>query len=302
MKTSSTGIPTTRGEAHGKAIIVGEHAVVYGAEALAVPIKSMWFTVHLEVGTSTKVTVSGQDCTAELASLLEEAQVMFDFQDLRFNMRAETNIPMAAGLGSSAALAISILRAFGSKANKPLENKELARLGNILEAKFHGTPSGLDAAVVAFNSPILFRKGEGAFSLNLAESFPGRLFLIHSGEQASTRVMVEKARPYFMSSDGPRIISEFNSLAREASYGLQSSNLEAVGHAMSGAHAHLLKAGVVSERQRHIIETCVEFGAASAKITGAGGGGSVIALFGADWDGKKELESRLCANLLEVYL
>lgn len=302
MKYINLGFHTARGEAHGKAILVGEHAVVYGAEALAIPVKSLWFAVHLEEGPATKFIVSGQDCTKELGSVLEEAQVMFDLQDLRFQVRAETNIPIRAGLGSSAALSVSVLRALGESVKRPLENKELARHGNILEAKFHGTPSGLDSAVVAYDSPLLFRKGEGAFPLNLAEPFAGKLYLIDSGEQASTREMVEKARPYFTSSDGPKIINEFNALTRSASYGLQSSNIDAVAKAMRGANIHLASAGLVSQRQAQMIDICLDSGALAAKITGAGGGGFIVALYPENWTGIKKLETIFESKVIEVFL
>ena len=302
MKYTNTGVHTARGEAHGKAILVGEHAVVYGAEALAIPVKCLWFAVHLEEGPATRFTVSGQDCTKELASVLEEAQVMFDLQDLRFQVRAETNIPIRAGLGSSAALSVSLLRALGVRAKKPLDNKELARHGNILEAKFHGTPSGLDSAVVAYDCPLLFRKGEGAFPLNLAEPFAGKLYLIDSGEQASTREMVERARPYFTSSDGPKIVNEFNALTRSASYGLQSSNIEAVAKAMRGANTHLANAELVGQRQSEMIDICLDSGALAAKITGAGGGGFIVALFPENWSGLRNLETNIESKVIEVFL
>jgi len=292
----------SKGHAHGKAILVGEHAVVYGAEALAIPIRSLCFDILLSISDSTQFTIGNQDFTEQLSPLVEESQVMFDLQQLRFHVHGETNIPLGAGLGSSAALSIAVLRAFSNFGEKKLDPKELSRLGNILEARFHGTPSGLDASVVAYETPILFRRGEGAFALNLAGPFPGKFLLLDSGEKASTRTMVEKARPYFTSQAGGEIIKQFNAITREASYGLQSSNLAAVASAMTSSQAHLMAAGVVSSKQSELIKVALDHGVMAAKITGAGGGGSVLALCEAAWNGKYELENWMGKNLVEVSL
>lgn len=292
----------SRGHAHGKAILVGEHAVVYGAEALAIPVKTLCFDISLQNFSSTRFTIGSEDFTEQLAALVEEAQVMFDLPDQRFHVHGETNIPLGAGLGSSAALSLAVLRAFSDLSGKKLDAKELARLGNILEARFHGTPSGVDACVVAYDTPILFRRGEGAFALNLAGPFPGKFILLNSGEHASTRKMVEKARPYFTSDSGSQIIKHFNAIAREASYGLQTSNLTSVASAMTASHGHLMEAGVVSAKQAELIQMVMDHGALAAKITGAGGGGSVLALCAIDWNEKEKLQQQTGQNLVEIAL
>ena len=162
-----------------------------------------------------------------------------------------------------------------------LGNEELAYLGNKLEARFHGTPSGLDTATVALEEIILFRRGIRAQTIIVpksADESRWRFLLIDSGVRASTLAMVKLAAPWFSGEHGDRRIAAFDAAARQTAEGLAQGNIESVADSMTQSGSWLLEAGVVTSQLTDIIDATTAVGAIAAKSTGAGGGGCVLAL------------------------
>ena len=140
-----------RGRAAGKVILLGEHAVVYGRPALA---------AGLGLGLEVEVTASDGALRLEsdLAALAEdprpaalavEAARALGLEPAGLTVRIRSELPAGAGLGSSAALAIGVLRALAAATGRRLEPDEELALGRRLEAIFHGHPSGIDPAAAA---------------------------------------------------------------------------------------------------------------------------------------------------------
>ena len=154
-------------------------------------------------------------------------------------------------------------------------------LGNQLEKRFHGNPSGLDTAVVAHESVISFRRGEGGVPLAIASPTDSDVWpfvLIDSGLRSSTASMIRVAAPYFTGEGGDGRIARFDELAGQVATGLADGDTGCVGQAMRSAQRYLSEAGVSNGRMEEIVETCEQVGALGAKLTGAGGGGCVLAL------------------------
>jgi mevalonate kinase len=273
----------------GKAIIVGEHAVVYGARAVAVPLTAVGMHVKLtpraaEGGGAPLVRafLGGRSVSDHLRGVIDEAFTALGLAPFALDLECVSSVLVGAGLGSSAALCIVILRALAASCGMTLTPAELASLGNGLERRFHGNPSGLDTAVVAHERTLVFRKGEPPAPLRVeGAGAPRRPFpfaLLDTGARSSTMAMVQIAAPYFQGARGQARVERFDALVTRAAAGLSRGGVADVADAMTEAGALLAEAGVVGDVMRDVIDTALAAGALAAKPTGAGGGGCVLAL------------------------
>lgn len=277
--------------ASGKAIIVGEHAVVYGARAVAMPVVSMRMGVRLHRladlpsrAPEFRILLGGRSVSDHLAGVVAEAFVALDVKPFSLALEGTSTVLVGAGLGSSASLCIVVLRAIAEAAGKTLGPAALCELGNRLERRFHGNPSGLDTAVVALEQVISFVKGTPPHPVAVARvdtpkgPMPWRFALLDSGARSSTLAMIQAAAPYFQAVAGPARIARFDALATAAIRGLGRGDAYEVSAAMNEAGALLHEAGVVGEALDGLIDAARNAGALAAKSTGAGGGGCVLAL------------------------
>ena len=142
---------------------------------------------------------------------------------------------------------------------------------------FHGKPSGLDVSVVAFESPILFSKEEGPKPIEIG-SKPWTLAIINSGNKSSTQSMIDIAAPFFKSEKGSEAIERFNQLADMTLLSLKRKDHDLMAHVMKESQLLLDEAGVVTDELRDIVTRSEKLGILATKITGAGGGGSLLGL------------------------
>ena len=157
-------------ECHGKMILIGEHAVVYGAKAVAMPVYGKNITLKVSESEKDHIVVGGVDLTTKLIPLLSKTRSQLGLtEDQYFSVEGISSLPLGAGLGSSAALAVGLLKGVTKLKNISLTTEELANMANELETIFHGSPSGLDAAVVAHDTPIIFEKSGDSTSLKKLE-------------------------------------------------------------------------------------------------------------------------------------
>ena len=280
-----TVAPQACRSACGKAIIVGEHAVVYGAQAVAIPVKSLV--------TELTVTRSQQDYRLLLGSLPLSRQHLQHLKDVVFDafkilqihpfplaIKFRSNSLMGAGLGSSAALSVALIRLLSGWTGRKFTDFQVARLANYLELRFHGNPSGLDTAVAACAAPILFQKNHKPRKINIAPiaggRYPWRFVLIDSGVRASTLAMINRALPWFQRER--HSLKSFSQHARSVASALARGRFEPVAMAMNKVDVMLRAAGVTTAHLIDIIENVKALGVPAAKSTGAGGGGCVLSL------------------------
>ncbi|MBM4252974.1 MAG: hypothetical protein FJ146_13460 [Deltaproteobacteria bacterium] len=282
-------LPSVQVSASGKAIIVGEHAVVYGARAVAMPVPSLKMAVNLTPSgkqdrhgqPQIRMFIGGRPATSHLRGVVEDAFRVLELEPFAVDLEGHSTVMIGAGLGSSASLCIVILKAIAAAAGKALATVDLAHFGNQLERRFHGNPSGLDTAAVALEQAISFRKGSDPEVLQVTPpvgSAKWRFALIDSGIRSSTLSMIKVAAPYFQNSQGPERIAAFDALAEQVISGLRAGNQSLVAKGMEGAGRHLAAAGVVTEPLRTLIDQTLDVGCLAAKPTGAGGGGCILAL------------------------
>jgi len=273
-----------------KMILVGEHAAVYGATAVAMPITKMRITLNLTptqnyIKDSPKhnLTLSGRNVSDHVSGLISDAFKVLGLKPYPVNVDGFSTVLMGAGLGSSAALSVALVRVIAKSAGMVLSAEKIASVANDLEKRFHGNPSGLDSSVVSSESCISFAKGKGFTPLTISniqmkeQSFPWKFAIIDSSVRSPTVAMIQVAQPYFQ-KDTEAKIQKFNFIAEETIAALASGNHGQLACAMNDAGELLEEAGVVNEPLRTIICGAKELGVAAAKATGAGGGGCVVAL------------------------
>jgi len=272
-----------KAEACGKTILIGEHAVIYGARAIAAPLTSCKFEAELtplDYKSQNTLSLGGTKVGDNLIEVINDAFRLLDITPFPVSIKGDTSLPIGAGLGSSASLAIVILRMISQSIGYKLERNQLAKLANSLEERFHGSPSGLDTHVIAYEQVISFRKNEACEILNVAKvgaESPWRFVLIDSGLRSSTKAMVQTASPYFETRRQYHV-DEFDSLADLMQLGLNSGDESKAAEAMKRAATKLEEAGLVNETLKEIIDGCYQSGLIAAKPTGAGGGGCILAL------------------------
>ncbi|MEN9835782.1 MAG: mevalonate kinase [Pseudomonadota bacterium] len=289
LMTSKKLLPTVQASASGKAIIVGEHAVVYGARAVAMPIPNLKMAVSLTPSDKIdrngrpqiRMLIGGRQATSHLQGVVQDAFHVLSLEPFAIDLEGHSTVMVGAGLGSSASLCIVVLKAIAAAAGKALTTAELANFGNQLERRFHGNPSGLDTAAVALEQAIAFRKGLAPEVLQVAApkgASEWRFALIDSGIRSSTLSMIQVAAPYFQGSQGEGRIAAFDQISQQVIDGLNTGNQSLVATGMDEAGRRLAEAGVVSEPLRQLIDQTLSVGCLAAKTTGAGGGGCILAL------------------------
>ncbi|MBS2027804.1 MAG: mevalonate kinase [Deltaproteobacteria bacterium] len=263
--------------APGKVILLGEHAVVYGQPALALPVQR-FVTVRCEpserFALATKPIIGGDALEEALFGLAQE------LGGPKLSVSIDSELPLSAGLGSSAAVAVASVRALALGANRKLTDDELLALAETMERRFHGRPSGIDHTTCALGVPLSFRKG----SPNRVERLKvKRLSLVVTSagpRDASTREKVLGLRAEF-ERDPSRLeplFAEIGALATAGVTALASGDDAELGRLMNENQKLLAKLGVSSDAVDSLCVKLTQLGARGVKLTGAGGGGAVIAL------------------------
>ncbi len=281
-------------EAHasacGKAIIVGEHAVVYGTHAVALPLKQM--RLHLTLTPQPRhdkqqiqLTMAGHEASPRVNSVLSDAMELLGSAPFSISAKSHNALPIGAGLGSSATLCVASLRALTSSLGYELPPAQLATYANELEKRFHGTPSGLDAAVVAYEACILFARNKPILPITLKVPQGHKsweFLLIDSCVRASTMAMIRQAEPYFKGRSGERHLQSFEDLSWLVYGALQQGDVMTVGAAMNECGELLRAASVVPDSLDEMIQLLRKIGLPGVKTTGAGGGGMILGLLHPD--------------------
>ena len=275
------------GKANGKIILMGEHSVVYGEPAIAIPFPA----THIHA-TITPIEGPVQlDCVyyqGDLASAPQHlenliAVVESTVNELKqefnnFKLTIESTIPVERGMGSSAAVAIATVRAVFNYYSVPLTDDKLLTLANISETIAHGNPSGLDAAMTSGRHPLYYIKGEPFVPFKV--SLSAYLIVADTGLKGQTRDAVASIAQLNKENTETTMdaIHGLGDLARQAKFAIESANPVTLGLVMNEAHETLSSLGVSNERLNHLVSTARTNGALGAKLTGGGRGGCMIAL------------------------
>lgn len=275
----------------GKAIIVGEHAVVHGSKAVALPLKNLRMNLSLNAKEDSNgyhsVLESKEKVEAsffDFSMFLKQACRLLGVKFEPLRVKATSDILIGSGLGSSAALCVSLIKLLSIYYEKNLSLSRVAELANKLEHTFHGTPSGLDTSIIAFEKPIIFQKNKEPVFLDVkpvrvnSKTYPWPFVLIDTTERMPTYLMVEKTSRYFRGSEGKKRIELFNKFSDMASDSFKSGNIRMMSEAMNRTANLLEELGVATELSCRMSSMIRKVGAYAVKITGSGGGGCLLAL------------------------
>jgi mevalonate kinase len=291
-------VSTFQGEAFGpgKVILLGEHAVVYGEPALAVPL-GLGVTAR-GAPADRSLLVPPPGLSLHHRRMLHEAFARAAEAAGRPGVRVsvESNLPISMGLGSSAALAVAVSRVLLEAAGQRASPARVVEVALRMEQAFHGTPSGVDHTCSAWGTPILFRKATKGRPGRVRRVRPrGEAVLVlglvgpRRGTQQTVAALRERASRW--PTRYARLFREMGQLVREGTRALEAGDLESLGDAMNVNHGLLAAAGVSSPLLDAAVDALRRAGALGAKLTGAGGdGGAVVALFRAPPRDRKALE------------
>ena len=274
--------------AAGKVILVGEHAVVYGAKAIAIPLLSRGTKLHIYTDRVTtpnpkiKFQIAGQPVHQSLVDMINEAFEVLQLPKFNVSIDAHSSLMLGAGVGSSASLCVSAIRGLCQVCGISLTPAKIAALANRLERRFHGNPSGLDTAVVALEQAILFERGSHPEAISVGKpknsNLPWCFVLLDTGVRSPTINMVKTAEPWFK-KNASQAIDQFNAVTNKALQALTSGDTYELSDSMTECHSLLELTGIVTDPIRDMLKLAKAHGAIAAKVTGAGGGGCVLALF-----------------------
>ncbi|MFV2041378.1 MAG: mevalonate kinase [Candidatus Hydrothermarchaeales archaeon] len=263
--------------APGKVILFGEHAVVYGEPAIAAAIDKRIF-VSVEERSNESIEISS---THELRDgypyVKAAAEITFEYLGSRrgLEISIDAEFPPASGLGSSAAVSVATILATASLLGGEIGKKDLAQLGHQVEKRVQGAASITDSSVTTFGG-VLFIKPR----LEVAEkittvSLP--LVVGYTGVGDSTKEVVKNVgvlRDSYPEVVDP-IIHTIGQVALAAKKVLSEEG--DIGGLMNINHGLLEALGVGTERLSQYVYAARKAGAFGAKITGAGGGGCMVA-------------------------
>jgi mevalonate kinase len=283
------------GTAPGKVILFGEHAVVYGRPAVAAPLMHLRARATIEATGEPDVMLVVPDLQRQgllstakpdnpLAAVIRmvEEHVARPLAD-GYRLTVASEIPIAGGLGSGAAISVAVIRALASylEIDGTLSNQEISGLAYEVERLHHGTPSGIDNTVIAFEQPVYFvrRRLEDVIQ-TFALPQPLRLVIVDTGVRSKTKDVVNDVRRRW-EAERERFEALFDACGRTAEAGyaaLACGDLATVGSLMNENHARLAEMTVSSPTLDRLSAAARAAGALGAKLSGAGRGGNVIAL------------------------
>src|SRR5574344_1533143 len=230
------------GKASGKIILMGEHSVVYGQPAIAMPFSA--------VEIISKVTAQGEalsvDCdfykglVHKMPKIWESLKHAIRFSlyrigaptDPAIHIKISSTIPAERGMGSSAAVAVAVARALFAHYEKILTDKELWEIVQSSEKIAHGNPSGIDAATTSGKSPVFFIKNQPMEPLELKLS--AYLVVADTGVTGNTLEAISDVADLLEKKpEAMKFIEELGSLAKQAKEDLATDQAEFLGSKMN---------------------------------------------------------------------
>ncbi|WP_186580437.1 mevalonate kinase [Aquibacillus kalidii] len=278
---------TAVGISPGKLIITGEHAVVYGQPAIAIPFplvkvtaqieaytKGIWLESKFYEGPISKVP----EKLLGIAACIKETLKKLENPQAELLIRIDSTIPLGRGLGSSAAIASALVKALFNYFGYNWKDQELMELVHLAEVFAHGNPSGIDMNAVTNSNPIIFQKKQPVKTLQVGGSF--HFVIADTGRIGDTHAAVGSIKEKFdqNSRETYQSLLQLGSITRTSEIALQKGDIKSLGNAMNSAQIELQRLGVSDQGIDQLVQASMSLGAIGAKLTGAGRGGCIIAL------------------------
>jgi mevalonate kinase len=277
-----------RASACGKMILLGEHAVVYGFPAVAIPVAGLRARAELaESGAAFTIDAPAVGLASALEDLPPDHPLAFcvrrtaEFLATAIpaaRLTISSDIPVASGLGSGAAVSTAIVRVLSAAVGRSPTPAEISRIVFDVERIYHGTPSGIDNTVIAYERPVYFRREREPDLLRIGARM--QWLLADSGVPSETRSAVGGVRQRWQ-ADPARYEDLFRKIGALADLGrraLENGNEKSLGETMNRCHELLQAVGVSTPELDRLVDAAHRAGALGAKLTGAGLGGNIVVL------------------------
>jgi len=284
----------TTSTAPGKIILFGEHAVVYGRPALAVPVTQVHADVDISDSNSAGIWIDAPDINlhAELNALPSDHPIASVIHNLFFlsrvspfpklNIKITSTIPVASGLGSGAAVTVALTRALSSHINYSMNDEQINQFAYEIEKLHHGTPSGIDNTVITYAKPVYFVKGQTMETFQVAKPFT--IVIGDTGISAPTKESVGDVRKLWEAdkTKWENVFDEIADISFSARRVIEEGWTKMLGALMDENHVFLQSMTVSSPELDKLVSAARNAGALGAKLSGGGRGGNMIALVEAD--------------------
>lgn len=270
--------------AHGKVILIGEHSVVYGYDALCMPIKSLHIKTTVEDSDEMWMDTAryhGPFFTApdEYNGLKYVVKTMLEKAGSKQNLKITYTgeIPMERGFGSSATVALGTTKAMNQFFNLNLSEQEIMAVTNHAEMINHGKASGLDAATVHSDYLVFFNTKMGP--KKLAAKLNSILLIMDTGQLGNTKEAVTKVHQQMQQTQSAKDkIARLGVLADETKKAWLKQDDKMVGKIFNEAQKILVSFGLSTSKIDQLQKIALQNGALGFKLSGGGLGGIVITL------------------------
>ena len=304
---------TVRASAPGKIILLGEHAVVYGQPALAVPVHALRATTEIaQAPPGAGLTLNAPDLGVHaplttlaghpLAQTVELVLATVGVPQPDATVRITSTIPIAAGLGSGAAVTASLASALSTYLGQPIEGDTLSALVYEVEKHYHGTPSGIDNTVVCAGRPVFFRRSQPIETFTPGAPF--HFVVADTGVPSHTHQTVSAVREGWLADPAryDALFERIGTLVLQGRTCIEAGDAHAFGPLMSANHALLRELGVSSTELDALVAAAGAAGALGAKLSGGGGGGNMIALAGSRADADRIRQALVDAGTTRAFI
>lgn len=286
-------MPAFTATAPGKIILFGEHAVVYGRPAIAAPVSQVRARAVVSAAPRRpdgEVLIQAPDIGLEsrLTDLPGEHPLACTLNSVfaalgihrppACSVRITSTIPVAAGMGSGAAVSVAIIRAVSVFLGSHLTDERVSALAYEIEKLYHGTPSGIDNTVITYARPVYFVRGQPIQALRLPRPFS--LVIGDTGIASPTAITVGDVRRAWQADQASyeALFDQAGKIAQAARTAIEAGEAEALGPLMDENQVLLERMGVSSPELEQLIQAARGAGALGAKLSGGGRGGNMIAL------------------------
>lgn len=276
------------GTSHAKIILMGEHSVVYGQPAIALPLPSVQLSVTLSSRQDNQRIIKSRYYHGSLENLpssmigikklIDTLSARFNDHETGWDLKIESQLPAKRGMGSSAASAIAIIRAFFDYYDEPLDRTLLLQLADIEEQITHRSPSGLDAATVSSDKPLFYVKGRIGVPIEM--NLDASLVIADTGKKGATKEAILAVKDELKNNNekAEEHIKHLGELVNQTKDYLAQNDIVKLGDAFNFAQTDLAALNVSDPSLDHLIHVARDNGALGAKLTGGGRGGCMIAL------------------------
>lgn len=275
------------GTAQSKLILVGEHAVVHGQPAIAIPfplvgvesvVEHVPGAIKLDSTFYHGPIESAPESLSGVVHCITATLETLDLPNRDLLIRINSSIPPGKGLGSSASVAIAVIKSLFKYAEVPYTEKDLLRLANVAETHAHGSPSGIDPLTITSECPVWFEKDHPFDFIKPKEDF--YFIVADSGRMADTKSAIESVTELLKLA--PKKIQEnierIGEITHQARYAIEKVGKNLLGQLLNEAQKELESLGVSDAGLNRLIYFALQEGALGAKLTGGGNGGCIVAL------------------------